>query len=278
MVSAHVIKRYKKILRNRRWQRRVKKFVMQARPLSPGASWHEYAANKPLSAAQVASFESRWGIQLPTIYAELLCNIGNGFAGPYFGISPIEEWAQPAIQDEMDDGHLSHDFDPEYPNQDCPPWGSMRISNAGCEHYYLLVVSGPHRGEIWHDGIVDGLGVRHLKTSDNQTLTFATWIDDWFIAVENDDWSNFNDEFWKNEEFPDHAVAQVLRDGAVELAADQLPCPSCISLLMAQRPVPRLVVTVASQGHAPLSNPKRAAMIAVQANDSSLVTSRQVFP
>jgi hypothetical protein len=52
----------------------------------PGASSHRYANNPPLSEAQVREFEERFQVRLPDDYRDYLLAVGNGGAGPDFGV------------------------------------------------------------------------------------------------------------------------------------------------------------------------------------------------
>jgi hypothetical protein len=52
----------------------------------PGASSHRYANNPPLSETQVREFEEQFEVRLPEDYREYLLSVGNGGAGPDFGV------------------------------------------------------------------------------------------------------------------------------------------------------------------------------------------------
>jgi hypothetical protein len=54
-----------------------------------GASGHQYQLNPALSVDQVADFERTWRCRLPEDYRTFLLQLGNGGAGPYYGVFPL---------------------------------------------------------------------------------------------------------------------------------------------------------------------------------------------
>jgi hypothetical protein len=54
-----------------------------------GASKHRYSSNPPLSALQVRAFEQQYNVTLPEEYSEYLRTLGNGGAGPAYGVIPL---------------------------------------------------------------------------------------------------------------------------------------------------------------------------------------------
>lgn len=55
-----------------------------------GADGHGFIVNAPLAEADVRAFEQRHGIALPADYRGFLLHVGNGGAGPYYGIFKLE--------------------------------------------------------------------------------------------------------------------------------------------------------------------------------------------
>lgn len=58
-----------------------------------GAARHGYRMNETLDANEIASFEAAAGVSLPEEFSEFLQTVGNGGAGPYYGVAPL----QPAL-------------------------------------------------------------------------------------------------------------------------------------------------------------------------------------
>jgi hypothetical protein len=259
---------------------RVARFLEFWRTPTFGVRWHGFRCEPRASAGYLAEFEDRWGITLPEEYRALLMGVGNGCAGPYYGFSPLEEWCAPGLQEEVPPDTLSSPFTAAGGRSAGLAPGALRVCNAGCEHYYLLVVSGPHRGEIWRDSSVDGLGLVPIRTSaDTEGGSLVSWLDEWLAAVRasSADNASITDPFWSDTLFPGHAVHRVLADVGVgegrTVAVDQLPCPVCIRALYAHDA--RRAIVPAERGRE-RRNPKMAAIAA--AKGRARVTPRLVFP
>ena len=54
-----------------------------------GANGHHFQLNSVLDDMEILAFEQRHGIHLPADYRDFLANIGNGGAGPYYGVFPL---------------------------------------------------------------------------------------------------------------------------------------------------------------------------------------------
>jgi len=64
-----------------------------------GANVHRYNLNSPLSLIEIENFESKYNISLPIDYKYFITEVGNGVAGPYYGLFRFGE---------QDDGHGYH--------------------------------------------------------------------------------------------------------------------------------------------------------------------------
>jgi len=56
-----------------------------------GASHHGFALNPPLPEKDVVAFERKYRIELPADYRRFLTEVGNGGAGPYYGMFRLGE-------------------------------------------------------------------------------------------------------------------------------------------------------------------------------------------
>lgn len=54
-----------------------------------GSAEHDYKLNRPTPVSQVEAFENTHGIALPEDYRYFITEIGNGGAGPYYGLFPF---------------------------------------------------------------------------------------------------------------------------------------------------------------------------------------------
>jgi hypothetical protein len=117
-----------------------------------GARRHDYGFGRTLTAAQVDDFERRHGVELPAPYRDYLIELGNGGAGPYYGINPLRP----------DEPQLSRPFPHTERVTDAgldPLDGVVELAEYGCGIFMVLVVNGPARGQVWVDARSEsGLG------------------------------------------------------------------------------------------------------------------------
>lgn len=151
----------------------------------------------PLSEAEVAAFEHRHQIRLPEEYREFLARVGNGGPGPpFYGLLPLGATSDGGIPEWFANGYdglLAEPFplstywvwetDEEIPDLEdrlaSLRFGNLCLGTDGCGLYWLLIVSGPERGQIWSvgDGAIQPLAPRH---------TFHSWYEYWLDG--GDDW------------------------------------------------------------------------------------------
>ena len=129
-----------------------------------GADSHHYQLNPPLDIAQIAQWQRRTGAQLPQEYMQFMTQLGNGGAGPYYGIERFEDSenrydavALPCVlSPEMSDEewqtlcHLAEDCsDEEYDARESViHQGLFYLGTCGCTYDILLVVTGEHAGRL----------------------------------------------------------------------------------------------------------------------------------
>ena len=152
-----------------------------------GAAHHGYALAPTLSEAEVKAFEERHRIVLPEEYRAFLTEVGNGGAGPDYGINPLglDEWGDPLEGEAF--GSLQRPFPGSLP-VDTPGLqfspehlldGCLQIAHMGCALYVLLVVSGPLRDSLWEDLRANGGGLRPLLDEKGGRLGFGDWYLAW---------------------------------------------------------------------------------------------------
>jgi len=182
-----------------------------------GSGFHGYRLNRPLSEAQVAAFEGQCRVRLPADYRLFLTEVGNGGAGPFYGVDRLgelegrpwqgnmavgdlsapfphrEAWNLPAsFWDQKPNGDIQRPEEEEYTLSE--EWearlnreywapaimnGAIPICHLGCAQWHWLVVTGERSDEVWADDRVDERGIWPLRGRDGRPLTFASWYTGW---------------------------------------------------------------------------------------------------
>jgi hypothetical protein len=192
--------------------------LRKAKPGVFGAKVHHFQLNPPLSEVEVVAFERMHNVTLPRDYRQFLTDVGNGGAGPFYGIFPLgktddnfglrvwqeddslvgvlsapfpfeEEWndlsARPADdladQDESEYWRQLDTFEEVY-------WGNSLVNGAipicheGCALRIWLVVTGTQAGYLWEDRRSENGGLIPLQSPDGSSATFSSWYYEWLNA------------------------------------------------------------------------------------------------
>jgi hypothetical protein len=149
-----------------------------------GSQHHRYQLGPALSEVELGSFETVHRVKLPEEYRRFLATVGNGGAGPYYGLEPLGTFGRDISQpfpfieatDQLTEAEAERFGDrDEYP-------GVLEFCHQGCAIYSYLVVSGPTYGTVWsgrEDFYPTGLSFdawyrrwaeRALRTLDNERL------------------------------------------------------------------------------------------------------------
>jgi hypothetical protein len=181
-----------------------------------GAAGHRFLLNPALTEAEVSAFERRHNIHLPADYRHFLTAVGNGGAGPFYGVFPLgkidragaqlDSWSeadgfmgllsQPfpltdswndlrgeppdelAETDEHEYWTQVEQFEARYFNSSLVN-GAMPICHEGCALRIWLVLTGGQAGYLWHDGRADRTGLTPLRLTDGSPVTFSGWYTEW---------------------------------------------------------------------------------------------------
>src|ERR1700730_8023674 len=184
-----------------------------------GSTEHRFNTNPVLPEKSVRDFEELHRIALPKDYRSFLLRVGNGGAGPGYGIFKLGE---------MDDGFehkawsendgfigvLSEPFphrgpwndlsgEPVYDEsrEDDPEWevdyerklnawedrywnsavvnGAVPLCHLGCALRQWLVVTGPEVGNVWDDYRTDHEGLKPVQRNGRERVTFLQWYRSW---------------------------------------------------------------------------------------------------
>lgn len=173
---------------------------------------HGYRLNPVADDATVARAERAIGGPLPAGYRRFVTTIGDGGAGPYWGVLPLAEalsWVEGRFGDlealgrdcpldgDLDFGELlghpvaggDHGSGPGVGADDDAaferlaeiyrgdPWsdGRLPIVEYGCGDWFFLVVRGPARGTVGVDSVDGGTGLYDLRV-DFPTF-YQRWLD-----------------------------------------------------------------------------------------------------
>ena len=181
-----------------------------------GSDSDGFILNPPVKPSVITKFESRHKVSLPNDYREFLTQVGNGGAGPYYGVFKLGE-----MDDSFDhkpwkgnDGFIGVLSDP-FPHtkawNDLPPYpeeqddeetyeaeleafdqiywdpkqvnGAIPICHQGCAYRNWLVVTGAEAGNVWEDLRVDEKGLLPVKSKSKRRLTFLDWYNQWLQAA-----------------------------------------------------------------------------------------------
>ncbi|TWU26140.1 SMI1/KNR4 family protein [Novipirellula artificiosorum] len=179
-----------------------------------GAETHRFTLNPIVRNSEVSKFEVKHGIELPEGYRRFITELGNGGAGPYYGLFKFREMddcysSQRWKENDGFVGTLAKPFPhtkawndlPEYPGEDEIQdedlheaeveridriyWnpehvnGAIPICHQGCALRNWLVVTGPEAGNVWEDLRADEGGLVPAKRKRKSRMTFLEWYDDW---------------------------------------------------------------------------------------------------
>lgn len=176
-----------------------------------GASSHRYDFEPRLPEPQLRAWEREHGIELPAEYRAFLTELGNGGAGPFYGVFPLGMWDGSG---EPLESWVDGDLRAPFPHREAwnlapsrlePPedfesdeeedaWnealdaeyyapslldGAFWICHHGCALRTALVVTGPERGNVWFDGRPDRSGIVPHTDAGARHLSFGDWYLDW---------------------------------------------------------------------------------------------------
>lgn len=159
-----------------------------------GALGHKYEFNIPIGIEKIHEFEKESGLKLPDAYVLYLTQIGNGGAGPDYGLFPLEKVKSSYNPDEeifLDrtdipnvweeicrayDEALDNDSDEYLKIEERVLNGSAIIGTPGCTMYTILMCAGENYGKI---GVVD-LDMEEYAPPGLSDQTFEEWILEYF--------------------------------------------------------------------------------------------------
>jgi len=169
-----------------------------------GSKSHRYRPNNKLVEKDILDFESKYSIRLPEDYRWYIANVGNGGAGPGYGLQTLQN----SLLSFLDNPEQSTFLDPSNPftitrernpflKRDNPDFelfkdsesyqsdewmnGVLRLSTYGCGIYINLVVNGEEFGNLWVDDRIGDNGVYPYNASGS--VSFGNWYARWLEDV-----------------------------------------------------------------------------------------------
>ncbi len=191
----------------------VESILEQARRMDPqlemfGVSRHQYRLKPPVDLTFVRAVEEEYHFQLPEDYVQFITEVGDGGAGPGYGLCSFGVYrteAKSAREARVRDSYLSglakdlrllplepgeaEDFCVE--EEDCKqnpekyfaatsynqdtdtPYGFFHLGTYGCARDYGLVTAGERRGQVFIDGIE---GAFEMEADSFQAF-YQNWLD-----------------------------------------------------------------------------------------------------
>ena len=195
--------------------------ALRDRPRSAGvfgSESHGFAIEPPLAEEAVRHFEQTHRISLPADYRRFLIEVGNGGAGPAYGLFRLgemdeghdqgpwhegdgfvgilaEPWPHTGPWNDLtgrpDDSEFDEDPESEerYLAWDAIYYtpdrvnGAIPICHLGCAYRQWLVVTGPEAGHVWCDDRADEKGLYPLEQDGRERVTFLDWYCSWLAEA-----------------------------------------------------------------------------------------------
>jgi hypothetical protein len=149
-----------------------------------GAGTHRYLIRPRLSAIGFSRVEGRLGVALPDALSRFYDEVGDGVAGPCYGLKPAAELTgylpaemYPGIeafrQAAAAEGDPARE-DGYFETSDAALAGLVAIIEEGCGHQVCLITTGPKTGNIVYvsaDGYV-------VETEKTLVQIYSEWLED----------------------------------------------------------------------------------------------------
>jgi len=176
-----------------------------------GSPKHRYQLNPKISKQQIENFEIKYGIELPDGYAKFLMHLGNGGAGPFYGVETLEG----SLFDDLDYKDPDTILNLSKPFPHSTAWnlnfdsvfdvneneaeyylelekfeevyfatslmdGSLAVCNLGCGINVHLIVNGNEYGNMWTDNRSGDYGIHPFDELGNkERIGFLDWYELW---------------------------------------------------------------------------------------------------
>lgn len=180
------------------------------RVFGSGEEWggHHYLFRPPLTDHQIAEFERRSGVELPRDYRLFLSLIGDGGAGPSYGVASLADASQGSDLSTPFAWSAKHKLESE---EEFNLWerrpGCLEICHHGCGYYDLLIVNGATAGWLWQD----------IIAATNEFFPLNKTFYEWYL-----DWAEEKLRMLDREPLLDQIVAGMHLDDVVNLLGGEM--------------------------------------------------------
>lgn len=164
-----------------------------------GASSHQYKLNPVLPLEEVQAYQEKYHVELPSEYVFFITEVGNGGAGPYYGIYPlnidkpgIENVGAPFITSHLTENQWVGKLQPicGEDKENCSDelyeqieaeiqQGTYAVSTQGCTYESIAVASGPEANRIFYIDI----GWNYENVPYDTGMTFLEWYENFFLEI-----------------------------------------------------------------------------------------------
>ena len=180
-----------------------------------GSEMHNFSLNPPLPKPVLERFEAQHKIRLPADYRQFLLTVGNGGAGPAYGVFRLGEmddafghkpWQEqdgllgvlsepfPYLEswneltgmpagEALDEDEYDRQFEAFDRTYYVPLNGALPICHRGCALRVWLVVSGLEVGHVWYDDRADYNGLYPYNLLGQERATFFQWYRSWLDEI-----------------------------------------------------------------------------------------------
>ncbi len=171
-----------------------------------GSQRHRYLCNPPLEETEVAAWEQKYQVQLPKAYRDFIKTIGDGGAGPGYGLFPLYKALESSylqkpfvlesdfvVERSFDTGAYACEIGTCDENctlcenaencllywddtENCFRYeqGALRLNSHGCTYYDVLVCKGVGVGSVWAANEANGM----IALDIDFLQWYEYWLDD----------------------------------------------------------------------------------------------------
>jgi hypothetical protein len=166
-----------------------------------GSAKHKYQLRPPLEMAKVRAIEETYHISLPEDYLHFITQIGDGGAGPDYGLYPFADFEKHNSPQNIRKPFFPHLASPEelkntsidprvyerlqgkvfcYPEseEDGDEWfyedGFLVLGTKGCQYDFIMPLQGEHRGKIFENDYEASF----IFLADSFTQFYTEWLAD----------------------------------------------------------------------------------------------------